>query len=209
MNTANLFSCFGDVIELDFPTWDINQVQSILDTHPGWKQYNPRKNNNRLGLSVTSLDGGYSGIPDLDSLLEYNKINETKYLETDFNVKTNIVEQIPMLSELLSLLSPDIGRCHFLKLNAGGFFPPHRDNGSAIPSRTFRIIVPLGNTFPKNWYWIHEGKILNLTPGKTYCINTTKEHSLFSFTDNCCMLVLNVVASLKTLQVITNHLQTK
>jgi hypothetical protein len=209
MNTANLFSCFGDVIELDFPAWDVNQVQSILDTHPGWKSYNPRKSNNRLGLSVTSLDGGYSGIPDLDSLLEYNKINETTYLETDFNMRTDIVAQIPMLSELLNLLSPSIGRCHFLKLNAGGFFPPHRDNGSAIPSKTFRIIVPLGNTSPKKWYWIHEGKLLNLTPGKTYCINTTKEHSLFSFTDNCCMLVLNVVASIKTLQVITSHLETK
>ena len=31
-------------------------------------QYNPRKPINRYGLSVTSLDGGCSCIPDLDSL---------------------------------------------------------------------------------------------------------------------------------------------
>jgi hypothetical protein len=209
MNTANLFACFGDIIELDFPLWNIVQVQQILDNHTGWKQYNPRKGINRYGLSVTSLDGGYSGVPDLDSLLEYNKLNNTAHTETDFKVKTDIVEQIPNLQELVTELSPDLGRCHFLKLNAGGFFPPHRDNGSSIPSKSFRIIVPLGNTGLKKWCWIHEGKILNLTPGKTYCINTTKEHSVFSFTDNCCLLVLNVIASYKNLKNITNHLETK
>lgn len=209
MNTANLFACFGDVIELDFPVWDIAFTQQILDNHTGWKQYNPRKNINRYGLSITSLDGGYSGVPDLDSLLEYNKLNNTKYTETDFNVKTDIVEQIPNLQELITALSPGIGRCHFLKLNAGGFFPPHRDNGTAVPSQSFRIIVPLGNTKKKDWYWIHEDKLLNLTPGKTYCINTTKEHSVFSFKDNCCMLVINVIATLKNIQTIANHLETK
>jgi Rps23 Pro-64 3,4-dihydroxylase Tpa1-like proline 4-hydroxylase len=209
MNTATLFACFGDVIELDFPLWDINQIQQILDFHSGWKQYNPRKGINRYGLSVTSLDGEYSGVPDLDSLLEYNKLNNTNYSETSFNVKTDIVEKIPNLNELLSALSPNVGRCHFLKINAGGFFPPHRDNGSAVPSPSFRIIVPLGNTKKKDWHWMQEGQLLNLTPGKTYCINTTKEHSIFSFRDNCCMLVLNVIASLKNIQFITTHLETK
>jgi hypothetical protein len=209
MNTANLFACFGDVIELDFPLWDVVLTQQILDAHTGWKQYNPRKNINRYGLSVTSLDGGYSGVPDLDSLLEYNKLNNTKYTETDFKVKTDIVDQISNLQELLTALSPDLGRCHFLKLNAGGFFPPHRDNGSFVPSQSFRVIVPLGNTYKSEWHWIHEGKLLNLTPGKTYCINTTKEHSVFSFKDNCCMLVFNVIATLKNIQTITNHLETK
>lgn len=209
MNTANLFACFGDVIELDFPIWNVDQIQEILDNHSGWKHYNPRKSINRQGLSVTSLDGDYSGVPDLDSLLEYNKINNTNYSESDFKIRTSIVEQIPNLQEILDLLSPDLGRCHFLRLNAGGFFPPHRDNGSAIPSKSFRIIVPLANTEKKHLCWVHEGKILNLMPGKTYCINTTKEHSLFSFKDNCCMLVLNVIASYKNLNSITSHLDTK
>jgi hypothetical protein len=209
MNTANLFACFGDIIELDFPRWNIEQVQEILDAHTGWKQYNPRKLINRQGLSVTSLDGNYSGVPDLDSLLEFNKEHGTTYNESDFNVRTSIVEQIPNLEQILNLLTPDLGRCHFLRLNAGGFFPPHRDNGSSIPSKTFRIIVPLGNTEPKKWCWIYDDKILNLSPGKAYCINTTKEHSVFSFENNCCMLVLNVVASYRNLINITTHLAVK
>lgn len=209
MNTANLFACFGDIIELDFPRWNIEQVQEILDAHTGWKQYNPRKSNNRQGLSVTSLDGNYSGVPDLDSLLEFNKEHGTTYNESDFKVRTSIVEQISNLEQILNLLSPDLGRCHFLRLNAGGFFPPHRDNGFLIPSKSFRIIVPLGNTGQNNWCWIHEGKILNLTPGKTYCMNTTKEHSVFSFVDNCCMLVINVMASYKNLNNVATHLAVK
>lgn len=209
MNTANLFACFGDVIELDLPSWDVIKIQEVLNSHTEWKQYNPRKGVNRYGLSVTSLDGGYSGVPDLDSILEFNKLNNTKYIETDFNVKTDVVSQILNLDELLNSLSPGLGRCHFLKLNAGGFFPPHRDNGTAVPSSTFRMIVPLGNTRKNDWHWIHEGKVLSLTSGRTYCINTTKEHSVFSFKDNCCMLVFNVMATLKNIHFITSHLDTK
>ena len=76
MNTADLFACFGDVIELDFPQWDVGQVHNILDNHTGWKPYNPRKNINRYGLSVTSLDGGYSGIPDLGKLSKTLVLND-------------------------------------------------------------------------------------------------------------------------------------
>ena len=36
-----------------------------------WIPYNPRKNLPRWGQSITSLDGEMSGIPDLDSVLEY------------------------------------------------------------------------------------------------------------------------------------------
>jgi hypothetical protein len=49
--------------------------------------------------------------------------------------------------------------------------------------------------------WIQEEQILNLTLGQVYFINTSKLHSLFSFVDNCIMLVLNVVW---TPQVIAN-----
>ena len=206
MTTAELFACFGDVIELDFASWNVQEVQSVLDNHTGWKQYNPRKPNNRFGLSVTSLDGGYSGVPDLDSLLEYNKINGTIYTEIDFNVRTDLVEQLADLKMLVNSFYPSLGRCHFLRLNAGGFFPPHRDNGPSIPSQSFRVIVPLGNTSPKEWHWIQEGKLLNLISGKAYAINTTKEHSVFSFVDNCCMLVLNVLASNQSLNAVTKHL---
>jgi len=194
IDTTGLFATFGDIIELDFPTWDIHKATNILTTKQEWKPYNPRKSNNRFGLSVTSLDGDFSGIPDLDSLIEFNKINNTSFKEQDFNVRTPIVAEIPELEPLLDSFNA-LGRCHFLRLDSGGFFPPHRDNGTMIPSPSFRIIVPLTNSNNHQWKWIQEDRVIRLTPGRTYCINTSKEHSVFSFVDNCIMLVMNVPSS--------------
>ena len=186
---------FGNVIEFDFPLWDTGRTQSILDKHPGWVRYQPHKPNNRWGLSVTSLDGGFSGEPDLYSLRDWNAMNGTTYWEADFKARTNVVEFIPELNPFLDFFGNSLGRVHFLKLNAGGFFPPHRDNGAIVDSPTFRILVPINNFGKNQMKWIQEEEVLNLEPGRTYFINTTRPHSLFSFTDDCTMLVLNIVVT--------------
>ena len=186
---------FGNVIEFDFPLWDTGRTQSILDKHPGWVRYQPHKPNNRWGLSVTSLDGGFSGEPDLYSLRDWNAMNGTTYWEADFKARTNVVEFIPELNPFLDFFGSSLGRVHFLKLNAGGFFPPHRDNGAIVDSPTFRILVPINNFGKNQMKWIQEEEVLNLELGRTYFINTTRPHSLFSFTDDCTMLVLNIVVT--------------
>lgn len=192
---TEMITNFGQVIEFDFPHWDTLRAQSILDKHPGWVRYQPHKPNNRYGLSVTSLDGGFSGEPDLYSLREWNQMNGTNYWEADFKVRTNVVEFIPELNPFLDFFGNNLGRVHFLKLNAGGFFPPHRDNGAIIDSPTFRILVPISNFGKNQMKWIQEEEVLPLETGRTYFINTTRPHSLFSFTDDCTMLVLNIIAS--------------
>jgi len=185
---------WGDVVELDFPIWNFGTATTILNKHPGWKVYQPHKPGyNRYGLSVTSLDGGYSGLPDLASLREYNAINSTNYNESDFKRRTNIETFIPELKPLLDFFEPNLGRCHFLRLDKGGFFPPHRDNGAIVAVPSFRILVPINNFGTNDMKWIQEDKILNLKLGHVYFINTSKIHSLFSFVDNCMMLVLNVM----------------
>ena len=40
--------------------------------------------------------------------------------------------------------------------------------------------------------WLQEDRVLNLELGATYFINTSRLHSLFSFVNNCLMLVLNI-----------------
>ena len=78
---------FGDVIELDFKKYDLPKITDILLKHPGWKYYQPHKPGyNRYGLSVTSLDGGYSGEPDLMSLREYYQRTGKSYTEIDLPV---------------------------------------------------------------------------------------------------------------------------
>lgn len=184
---------FGDVIRLDFPHWDTLKMTNILLKHPGWKVYQPQKPGyNRYGLSVTSLDGGFSGEPDLFSLKEYYMTTGKVYNEIDFKRRTSVVEYFPEVNELLDFFEPNIGRTHFLRLDKGGFFPPHRDNGRIVLSPTFRILVPINNFGINDMKWIQEEKVLKLNTGEVYFINTSKAHSLFSFVDNCIMLVLNV-----------------
>ncbi len=185
---------YGDVVELDFPVWNAGRAHDIIMKHPGWKVYQPHKPGyNRFGLSVTSIDGGFSGEPDLSSLREYNRMHNTNYGEHDFKRRTNLVEFIPELKELLDFFEPCLGRTHFLKLDKGGFFPPHRDNGAIVGVPSFRILVPINNFGINDMKWIQEERILNLKLGQVYFINTTKIHSIFSFMEECTMLVVNVM----------------
>jgi hypothetical protein len=191
---TNFIVQYGDVVRLQFPIWNVMPMVNVLKKHPGWKEYQPQKSGyNRYGLSVTSLDGGFSGEPDLYSLREYRDLTGKNYNEIDFKVRTNIVEFIPELNPLLDFFEPCLGRCHFLRLDKGGFFPPHRDNGAVASADTFRILVPINNFYVNDMKWIQDEKVLNLHPGQVYFINTSKLHSLFSFVDNCIMLVLNIV----------------
>lgn len=186
---------YGDVVRLNFPIWHTGHMIEVCNKHPGWKPYQPHKLGNRYGLSVTSLDGGFSGEPDLYSLREYRDRTGKNYNEIDFKTRTNVVEFIPELNPLLDFFEPGLGRTHFLRLDKGGFFPPHRDNGAVLQTDTFRIIVPINNFGINDMKWVHEEELLNLTLGQVYFLNTSKLHSLFSFVDNCLMLVLNVVWS--------------
>jgi len=192
---------FGDVIELDFPAWDCHQINKVLSAHTGWQIYQPHKPGyNRYGLSVTSLNGGFSGEPDLYSLREYHKNYGKSYHEIDFKARTNIVQFIPELNDFLDFWEPCLGRTHFIKLNKGGFFPPHRDNGAIVDVPSFRILVPIHNFGVNDMKWLQEDKVLDLRVGHTYFINTTRVHSVFSFVDDCIMLVLNVMHTPEILQ---------
>ena len=106
-------SSLGDIVPLDF-TIDIKKLKDELSLFDNdWKQYNPRKPNNRQGLSITSLDGGLSGVPDLDSLFEYNKQNGTEISEVNINVKTPVASNISVIQPLLNTFDT-LGRSHFI-----------------------------------------------------------------------------------------------
>lgn len=199
---------FGDVVELDFSV-NVDQILHIVKKHPEWKIYQPHKPGyNRFGLSVTSIDGGYSGEPDLYSLREYNLMHGTTYDESHFKKRTNITTFLPDVEELLNFFEPNLGRTHFLRLDKGGFFPPHRDNGAIVAVPTFRILVPINNFGINDVKWIQEEQILNLKIGQVYFINTTKIHSIFSFVDDCIMLVLNVYWSTNLLAKLVRRIAT-
>ena len=85
-------TAYGDQIELK-PTIDGKKFVSWTEDNFNYVRYNPRHDVNRWGLSITSLDGGLSGVPDLDSLHQYNIENNTSHAETDFDVVTPVYEQ--------------------------------------------------------------------------------------------------------------------
>jgi hypothetical protein len=203
---TDLITNFGDVIRLKNPGFDLHHMKSTLDASPHWVRYNPRKDVNRFGLSVTSLNGGYSGIPDLDSLREYNSLNKTNFGESAFKTRTLIVDELG-LGPFLDIWGRHLGRSHFLRLDKGGFFPPHRDNGVMIPPRTVRILVPI-RWQHNHAVWIQDGKLLHLEEGRPYFINTSKEHSVFSYTDGSILLVLNVMTEPETLRAILTNADT-
>ena len=112
---------YGDVYPLKL---QVNcNITNVLEEYD-WIPYNPRKNIPRYGLSITSLDGGLSGIPDLDSVKEYNKKNNLNLDETSFKEKT---ELWPLVEPALKPFENYLGRTHFIKMERTGCFPPHRD----------------------------------------------------------------------------------
>ena len=200
-------SSLGDVFPLDF-TIDYKTLQKdITKFDTDWKPYNPRKNYNREGLSITSLDGGLSGIPDLDSLFEYNKQNNTSITEANISVKTPVALDLSVIQPLLSIFDT-LGRSHFIRLNKGGFFPPHRD-GKILNVTCFRIITLCYNCNPNQFSFIYENQKLNLEPGRPYFVNTRKEHSVFSFTDDSVQFVLNVPLTEANYGAVVKHLLSK
>ncbi len=186
---------YEDCIQLDLPidkdSLDLNSLN--------WVQYNPRKNINRFGCSITSADGSDTGIPDLDSLYEYNKLNGTELIEKNFITPT---KHSKPFTEFLSMF--EVGRSHYLKLGPGGFFPWHRDNDPI----TFRIIYTIKNCTSDNLIWIEDEKVLPLQNDCWYYINTRKKHALFAF-DDAIFAVFNVIFTGKTFNLIQKHMYVK
>jgi hypothetical protein len=190
-------SLLGDVVKLKIK---FNKSLILSELEPfknDWKQYNPRKQIRRMGLSITSYDGLLSGIPDLDSLLEFNASNNVDYRTEDCNIFTPVYSTSSELKKIIDPIKPNVGRSHFLKLNAGGFFPEHRDSygldsdGYKIPD-VIRLIGFVKNCNSSSFKFIINDKLITFEEGTMYYFNSMMPHSLFSFNDDCIMIVMVV-----------------
>ena len=193
-------SSLGTSFPLDIffePDQLMGQLQSFEKC---WKPYNNRKADyRRYGLSLFSLDGGMTGVPDLDSIWEYNVENGTNYDETSFSTPTPAWKEIREISQYFEPVQNSIVRSHILRLDTGGFFPPHRDICEA-----FRLIC-LFNCSPVSVHLSIEGAPIPFQPCKVYFLDTHKTHSLVSFQDNAYVLVLNLKYDAKTIQFVQDH----
>jgi hypothetical protein len=165
-------------------------MEEIKPFENDWKPYNLRNPNNRFGLSITSLDGGLSGIPDLDSLLQWNDIHETNITNHDIKTFTPVYENSPELQRIIEPWKPWLGRCHFLKMNKGGYFPEHYDiNKTEYDYDEIRFAGFVSKCDKQNFKFIYEDTVQNIRDGELWYFNANKRHTVFSTTDDVIMIV--------------------
>lgn len=196
-NLYGMLTRLGSIYELKIEFSPSKVIKNLEKFSNDWKPYNPKKPIERYGLSITSLHGDLSGVPDLDSLLEYNKENNDNVKEDDINVKTPVYE---VFQDVLDEINLDLIRSHVIKLSPGGYFPIHRDNPTA-EINSFRLFLPLRNCNPPSHYFILDDKILSFNLGSTYFIDTCIPHTLFnvSFKDTI-FAVFNIKLSLESIE---------
>lgn len=201
----NHLTVYGSVYDTNYFLPQSENFVAWTEENFDYVHYNPRKDIKRYGLSITSLDGGTSGVPDLDSLKDYNRENNTQLTECDFKTVTPVYEY-PDLKTILDPIRPYLFRSHILRLDSGGFFPPHRDFGGLVID-SFRLIIPLQNTNVPEFTFIVDGKIQHWVNGRVYFVDTAKMHYLFnSGFKPTYFIVLNIELNKDTLDYVTKEL---
>ena len=202
----NSLLSFGDLIPLKLKC----DVKKLFDETEEfvYLKYNPRKDIERYGLSITSLDGSLNGV-DLDSIKEYNKENNTEYDELSFNKFTEVYNISSEIQKIVEPFKNHIGRSHILSLQEGGYFPPHRDLPVYVEQQnSLRILVPLKGCNPPDMYFMYEDKPLHFEHGRAYFLNTNKSHNLFSFKGSD-MIVLNIKTNEEVYKIIGDLFQAR
>lgn len=170
-----------------------------------WRPYNQKKpDHRRFGLSLTSIDGTLGG-PDLDSIYEYNQLNNATLRESSFREPTKILRDTSCFAPLRDNFS--LGRTHLIRFDKGGFFPPHRDS-FGLAGECFRLICPLQNATWNQLAFVLNDRLLRLNQGQFYLLDTAKIHSVFSYVDNSVLLVANVLLSEPNYKAVIAHLET-
>lgn len=189
--------------------WRIDPLlveEQLRQFDDNWCPYNAKKDisNNRWGLPVTSRSGDVMDNMHLNSFGYMQEYHNEKFSESDFTTPTQVYHAIPEIKKLVDTFSPDIGRVHLLRVDRGGFFPPHRDFATIAPEY-FRLLTVFGRCSPENYAQIVDGRLVYPESGWTYFVNTQLDHSVFSFSDNLYCLILTVKLNERTTNLILNN----
>ena len=117
---------------------------------------------------------------DRDSILLFGLNGDTA---------TDAVPLLHSCQEIIEFFSP-MCRSFIIRLNAGGFYPRHRDH-FLLNRDTFRLVTFLGNSSDQ-LEWEVEGNIKTFLPNTTYYVDTRKMHRLSSWNHGSTMVVWNV-----------------
>tara|TARA_B100001113_G_scaffold153468_1_gene125576 strand:+ start:114 stop:761 length:648 start_codon:yes stop_codon:yes gene_type:complete len=189
----NTLCNMGNTIKLK---WKINEHEVLTQLEQfkdNWCPYNVKKdaNNNRWGLPITSHSGDVMDNYHLNSFGYMQKYHDVEMKEENFTTPTEVYNKIPELAKLVDAFAPDIGRVHLLRVDQGGFFPPHRDFPGVGPE-WMRLLCVFGKCMPENFVHMLDGKPMYPDPGYLYFVNFQLDHSVFSFSDGLYALILTV-----------------
>lgn len=154
---------------------DFNNIYDIcLKEAPKFEKYHAYKTtpNARFGLPlITDKETG--------SFFPLHTVGRD---EMDFQYHTEYFKKMPTLVSFLNKFKKGVGRTHILRIEPGGFFPPHRDGPNKDPFReTFRLFFAIKNCGIKNFAFVLDGKQLQLADNNVYFINTCLLHSAFCY----------------------------
>ena len=189
--------------------WKINEhevLEQLKQFKDNWCPYNVKKDthNNRWGLPITSHTGDVMDNYHLNSFGYMQKYHDVEMKEENFTTPTEVYNKVPELAKLVDAFKPDIGRVHLLRVDKGGFFPPHRDFPGVGPE-WMRLLMVFGKCKPENFVHMLDGKPVYPDPGYLYFVNFQLDHSVFSFSDGLYALILTVKVNQRTHDLIINN----
>jgi hypothetical protein len=205
-NLANM----GQYIKLQMCV-DPNKLENDLEKFKNnWCPYNVKKDihNNRWGLPVTSHTGDVMDNYHLNSFGYMQEYHNVEMCEDNFTTPTEVYHALPQIQKIIDMFGSDIGRVHFLKIGAGGYFPPHIDHPGFAP-KYIRLIIVFGKCKPENFVQLIDGKPVYFDPGFLYFANFQLEHSVFSFSDSVYCLILTVKVTEQNFATIVKHMMSQ
>ena len=195
----------SDWIELNPGFKKDKLLEELKPFENDWKKYNPKKPNNRYGLSVTSIDGGLHGIPDLTSLRDWEIQTGEQIHNHDLNVPTDVYKNCPTLQAILEPWKPWLGRCHFLRMDRGSFFPEHFDINKEDYSYDEVRFIGFVKCNEYDFKWIYDDRVIKGNQGTLWYFNGNKRHSVFSFKDGIILLVMCLKFDKQLFQKMLDH----
>lgn len=189
--------------------WQINSHEvekQLAQFDDKWVRQNGLKDptNNRWALPITSNSGSVDDTIHLGSFGHMKNALKVEMKESNFVTPTEVYHAIPELGKLVDLFDPDIGRVHLLRVDRGGFFPPHRDFQGTSPEY-LRLLCVFGKCSPENYAQIVDGQLIYPESGWLYFANVQLDHSVFSFSDGLYCLILTVKLNQRTHDIIMSN----
>lgn len=196
----------GDYAKLKLSIDSNSVISKIEEFKDKWVPYNQKKDtvNNRWGLPITSYDGDVESNFHLNSFGYMQKYHDVSMKEENFRTPTVVYHKVPEIAQLVDLFSPDIGRVHLIRVDKGGFFPPHRDFPGVSPEY-FRLVALFGNCSEFNYSFQLNDQLFRPDGSFLYFVNFQLNHSIFSFSDGLYALILTVKLNERTHELILKN----